>query len=131
MRQTGDRPRGWSPPFLPENFSRTPGVVLASPRTTKKIVPPHAAEYNEEMKISILFSLLILSGCALTTLSTINKNGELSPEQIAAIREADLNMYGCLSVGGPPPIVNTTWIIFPKDQIAPVLFLPNCAVQMK
>lgn len=70
---------------------------------------------------------LALPGCMLSTLG----DRDLSPAKIRALREADMNVYGCFQLGGPPPSGNTTWIVYPKDQPAPVLFLPNCVVQMK
>lgn len=81
---------------------------------------------------SLLGLMLGLNGCTLATLHNAQELRDLSPEQINAIREANMDIYACFQIGGPPPVGNTTFIIMPKDTMFTRLaFLPNCQIDMR
>lgn len=74
------------------------------------------------VKVGIL--ALSLSGCALVGLSAVTNS--MTPEQIAAHEKAGKDVYGCFTVGGPPPIGGTTWIVVPKGAKPNLSFGANC-----
>lgn len=80
----------------------------------------------------IALVLSMTQGCMLMMAAKVRSIEDLSPEQITALREANMDIYGCFQVGGPPPIGNTTLIIMPKDTMFTRLaFLPNCQIDMR
>lgn len=82
------------------------------------------------MKIIIAALLLTLqSGCVLATLGAFQTNKEMTKEQIEAFRAANMDVFGCITVTGPPPTGGTTWIIVPKNSNPDIGFLPGCALR--
>ena len=66
----------------------------------------------------------LLSGGALVGLSALTN--PMTSEQIAAHEKAGRDVYGCFTVGGPPPIGGTTWIVVPKGAKPTLSFGANC-----
>jgi len=52
----------------------------------------------------------------------------LTPEQIKAYQELNVDIVFCLNVGGPPPAGNTTFILLPKGTIFVPTFGDGCHV---
>lgn len=67
----------------------------------------------------LLACLLSLDGCAGILLTTAMNHPEdiLPPEQIRAYNEVGYNVYGCITIGGPPPAGNALFIIVPKTGV--------------
>lgn len=82
------------------------------------------------MRPHILWALLILlPGCAFTLLqNALNKNENLSPEQIEAYNKIGLDVYACFEVGGPPPTGNMVFMLWPKLKAFDGGFGPNCQI---
>lgn len=73
--------------------------------------------------------LFLLPGCALTLLkSAMDKNDNLSPEQIEAYNKVGLDVYACFEAGGPPPSGNLVFMLWPKTKDPKVSFGPNCQI---
>lgn len=85
---------------------------------------------NLLMLVAILI-LAMCSGCIAAMAARSQELKDLSPEQITALKDANLDLYGCFQLGGPPPIGATTFIVMPKGHKVDVSFLPNCMVQMR
>lgn len=84
--------------------------------------------------IGVAILLLVLAfaqGCVLGSFSQMSKSETLSPEQIKAYRDANIDVYGCFTLMGPPPAGGTTWILVPKGSNNVVTFLPTCMIQMR
>lgn len=91
--------------------------------------------FNKELKLlhSILLALVLslslsLNGCILAALNNPTNASMLSPEQIAAYRDLNVDIIYCLNVAGPPPAGSTTLIILPKDSIYIPTFGDGCHV---
>ena len=79
----------------------------------------------------ILFSIIIISQSCTTMLigQALNKDQQLSAEQIKAYNEVGLDVYMCFTLGGPPPMGNMTIITVPKNKaIAPISYSSNCSI---
>jgi len=77
--------------------------------------------------ITILFiASLFLPGCMLATLGQVAQSQDLSPDQIRAYQEAGAQPYGCVGIGGPPPIGGLSWIFAPKDVRVIIKYGPQC-----
>lgn len=80
---------------------------------------------------ALLVALLSLPGCAGIIMGSAAARGDvLSPEQIKAYDETGMNVYGCVSLGGPPPAGNSVWIVAPKTAVVPMpRFGDGCHIQ--
>ena len=74
----------------------------------------------------VLALLLSITGCTLAMLNQLDKGQAFTPEQIKAYKEQNMDVYGCFTIGGPPPAGMTTWIIVPKDSRIAVKFGDGC-----
>lgn len=61
-------------------------------------------------------------------LHQMDQGSALSPEQIRAYKDMEMDVYGCFKVGGPPPAGNTIWILVPKNSKAAVKFGDDCHI---
>lgn len=75
-----------------------------------------------------ILAALLLSGCLLAQIHQLEPGQTLSPEQIKAYKEMNMNVYGCFQIGGPPPAGNTVWIVVPKEMRVLPKFGDNCHV---
>jgi len=76
------------------------------------------------MKKIFLF-LLILSSCTITPL-TPKEAAQLTPEQIKAYKEMNMDVFECFNISGPPPNGGFSFIIVPKGSKIDFAFSPNC-----
>jgi hypothetical protein len=82
----------------------------------------------------VLVLTLLVSACAIYLFGcsgillhhAIDKGDNLSPAQIREYSESGAQVYGCFTIGGPPPIGNTVWIIIPKGASINANFVDGC-----
>lgn len=79
--------------------------------------------------LALLLLLFSVPGCAFTLLkNAMDKNENLSPEQIEAYSKIGLDVYACFEVGGPPPMGNVVFMLWPKTKELKASFGPNCQI---
>ena len=92
---------------------------------------------KENFKRIVIAAMLVFlcaatSGCVLAAIDKAKSIDDLSVPQIKALREANMDVYGCLTAGGPPAEGNLTIIIVPKDvSFSKFAFLPTCQIDMR
>ena len=68
-------------------------------------------------------------GCAGGLLQiAMNKDINLTPEQIKAYQETGHKVFFCFTVGGPPPVGNTTILVVPQTVNPVFNFGSNCTL---
>lgn len=70
---------------------------------------------------------LLLSGC--TVLGALRPS-RLTPDQIKAYHDANVDIYTCFKVSGPPPSGGLTILTVPKGVPTVVAFQGNCDLHM-
>ena len=79
------------------------------------------------MKTALLVLALLFSGCGVIALDrAIGQGQNLTPEQIKAYRDANVDVYGCFQLAGPPPAGATIWLLLPKGAPVTFKFGDNC-----
>ena len=77
----------------------------------------------------LAFCVIYFASCSgLALIHAIDNQSTLTPEQISAFREMNMDTWGCFTVNGPPPNGATTWIVLPKGTDGPI-FGDGCHVQ--
>lgn len=76
--------------------------------------------------IFLLALAWLLASCGGFLLSQVTHPERMTPEQIAAYEKLNKDVYVCFTLGGPPPIGGTTWIVVPKDSKPNLSFGSNC-----
>ena len=74
--------------------------------------------------LALLLSLAL--GCAMMLTPQLAQH--MTAEQIKAYKEQNADVYSCLSLGGPPPIGATTFIVVPHGSKMDLSFAPNCGI---
>lgn len=75
----------------------------------------------------LLACWLSISGCAGGLLQVaMNKNENLTVEQIEAYQKTGHKVFFCFQIGGPPPIGNTTILVVPQTVTPQFNFGSNC-----
>ena len=80
--------------------------------------------------MKIVLAMLVLSGCA-GLIGNVSRPDSLTPAEIQAYKDAGVDIYSCMTIGGPPPTGQVTIITVPKGMELPVKFLPNCQAMMQ
>jgi hypothetical protein len=76
----------------------------------------------------VLAVMLSLAGCSgIALLHAIDNGSTLTPEQIKAFADMNMDAWGCFQLSGPPPNGATTWIVLPKGSDGPT-FGEGCRV---
>ena len=93
---------------------------------------------KKKLKMDFIFVLLVMgliilfalaSGCGVIALDrAINNGQQLSAEQIKAYRDANVDVYGCFQIAGPPPAGATIWLMVPKGAPVTFKFGDNCHI---
>jgi len=69
---------------------------------------------------------VMMSGC--TAILTAREAREMTPEQIKAYREQQMDVYQCANLSGPPPTGGLTFMLVPKDSKLNLAFGSNCSL---
>ena len=76
----------------------------------------------------ILALVLSIEGCAAMLISSAMRNpaDALPPETIKAYNEVGSKVYGCVNLGGPPPVGSALFIVVPRAAEVSVKFVDGC-----
>ena len=80
------------------------------------------------MKCGLMLLLCNSCGYNIITKALDNKDQLPSSEQIKALREQNMDVYICFTLGGPPPIGNITIIAIPKGSKPNFAYSSNCGL---
>lgn len=79
--------------------------------------------------IRAAFLALLLSGCVLAP-AGIDAYKEMSPAQIKALQDLQMDPYICIAVAGPPPVGRMTSVLVPRlDKKPDIRFGPDCQIR--
>lgn len=72
---------------------------------------------------------LLLSGCMVAAMSgQVARGHEFTPEQIEAYRKVGVRVYGCVTIGGPPPAGNAVFLLVPDGAIYNPIWEDGCRI---
>ncbi len=75
-----------------------------------------------------LLAPFLLGGCLLAAFQNPDISKQLTPEQIAAYRDLNMDVAFCFSIGGPPPVGNSMIILLPKGTKPTPMFGDGCHI---
>lgn len=78
------------------------------------------------MAMCLLIAVTMTSGCS--QILTAREAREMSPEQIKAYAEQQMDVYQCANISGPPPSGGMTFMVVPKHAKLELAFGNNCSL---
>lgn len=78
---------------------------------------------------TLLLSCLLLSGCVSSLIGS-NPYEKMTPEQIKAMQDMQIDVYACLTAAGPPPAGKFVYVLVPRlDKKPDIRFGENCSIR--
>jgi len=81
------------------------------------------------IRVGFCLAFMLLGCSGISLLHQVDNGSALSPEQVRAYREMNMDVYSCIALAGPPPNNVILTIIVPKETPQNFKFDDRCRLQ--